>query len=48
MGNLLNCEEIELREMFEKYGEVVEVFVNKDKGFGFVRMVSIWVIFLNI
>lgn len=27
--------------MFEKYGEVVEVFVNKDKGFGFVRLVSI-------
>jgi len=29
--------------VFEKYGEVAEVFVNKDKGFGFVRMVSILV-----
>ena len=40
VGNLLSCEETELREMFEKYGEVAEVFVNKDKGFGFVRLVS--------
>ena len=40
VGNLLSCEEPELREMFEKYGEVAEVFVNKEKGFGFVRMVS--------
>ena len=40
VGNLLSCEETELREMFEKYGEVAEVFVNKEKGFGFVRMVS--------
>ena len=34
--------------MFEKYGEVAEVFVNKDKGFGFVRMVGILAILLNI
>lgn len=40
VGNLVNCEEAELREMFQKYGEVAEVFVNKDKGFGFVRLVS--------
>ena len=48
VGNLLSCEDTELREMFEKYGEVAEVFVNKDKGFGFVRMVSFVVILLNI
>ena len=48
VGNLLNCEETELREMFEKYGEVAEVFVNKDKGFGFVRMVGILAIPGNI
>ena len=40
VGNLLSCDETELKEMFEKYGEVAEVFVNKDKGFGFVRLVS--------
>ena len=41
VGNLVSCDEKELREMFEKYGEVAEVFVNKEKGFGFVRLVSI-------
>lgn len=40
VGNLLSCEDNELREMFEKYGEVAEVFINKEKGFGFVRLVS--------
>lgn len=41
VGNLVSCEETELQEMFEKYGEVAETFVNKEKGFGFVRLVSI-------
>lgn len=41
VGNLTNCEDTELKQMFEKYGEVAEVFINKEKGFGFVRVVSI-------
>lgn len=40
VGNLVSCDEVELKGMFEKYGEVVEIFVNNDKGFGFVRLVS--------
>lgn len=40
VGNLVSCGEEELKGMFEKYGEVAEAFVNKDKGFGFVRLVS--------
>ncbi|XP_068755833.1 non-POU domain-containing octamer-binding protein-like isoform X2 [Montipora capricornis] len=38
VGNLVSCDEAELKEMFEKYGEVAETFVNNDKGFGFVRL----------
>ena len=41
VGNLTNCEDTELKQMFEKYGEVAEVFINKEKGFGFVRVVGI-------
>ena len=40
VGNLVSCDEDELKGMFEKYGEVAEAFVNKEKGFGFVRVVS--------
>ena len=29
----------ELKAMFEKFGEVQEVFIQKEKNFGFVRMV---------
>lgn len=42
VGNLGDCGEDEMKEMFSKYGEVAEVFVNKDKGFGFIRLVSTW------
>ncbi|XP_074625195.1 paraspeckle component 1-like isoform X2 [Acropora palmata] len=38
VGNLVSCDETELRGMFEKFGEVAEVFVNSEKGFGFVRL----------
>ena len=42
----------ELKALFEKYGEVNEVFVQKEKNFGFVRMVSqdravaLWLIYI--
>lgn len=32
--------EADLKELFEKFGDATEIFVNKDKGFGFVRLVS--------
>ena len=31
--------ESDLKELFEQFGDVSEVFVNKEKGFGFVRLV---------
>ena len=40
VGNLVSCDEEELSTMFKKYGEVAETFVNKEKGFGFIRLVS--------
>ena len=32
--------EEELRNMFTQFGETGEVYFNKDKGFGFIRLVS--------
>lgn len=29
-----------MRKLFEKYGKAGEVFIHKDKGFGFIRLVS--------
>lgn len=41
MGNLPpDITEEEMRKMFEKYGKAGEVFIHKDKGFGFIRLVS--------
>lgn len=31
----------EFRKMFEQFGEIAEVFLNPQKGFGFVKLVSI-------
>ena len=46
VGNLpRDMREPEVKVLFEEYGEVNEVFVQKDKGYGFVRMVrgqGIW------
>ncbi|XP_072019591.1 uncharacterized protein [Amphiura filiformis] len=39
VGNLTpDTSEDEFKEMFRKYGEVSEVFLNKSKGFGFIRL----------
>ena len=41
VGNLTpDTTEDEFKELFRKYGEVSEVFLNKAKGFGFIRLVS--------
>ena len=41
VGNLpRDFSEHQLKELFQECGEVQEVFVNKEKNFGFVRMVS--------
>ena len=41
IGNLpRDTKETQVKEMFEEFGEVIEIFVQKEKGFGFVRMVS--------
>lgn len=40
IGNISNdVEENEIRDLFGKYGETSELFVNKEKNFGFIRMV---------
>jgi RNA recognition motif-containing protein len=42
VGNLPpDITEEEMRKLFEKYGKAGEVFIHKDKGFGFIRLVSV-------
>ncbi|CAH1715113.1 hrp65 protein-like isoform X3 [Aphis gossypii] len=38
IGNLVDCSEEELIEMFKPYGEVSENFLNKEKMFAFIRL----------
>ncbi|XP_050534003.1 hrp65 protein-like isoform X2 [Daktulosphaira vitifoliae] len=38
IGNLVDCSEEELAEMFKPYGEVSENFLNKEKMFAFIRL----------
>ncbi|GFY40997.1 paraspeckle component 1 [Trichonephila inaurata madagascariensis] len=39
VGNLpTSISDEEFRKMFEKFGEIAEVFLNKGKGFGFVKL----------
>ncbi|XP_068612378.1 paraspeckle component 1-like isoform X2 [Brachionichthys hirsutus] len=41
VGNLpLDMPEEEFRNMFAKYGEINEVYISRDRGFGFVRLES--------
>ena len=40
VGNITDMSEDEFTKMFEKYGEYSEAYVNKDKAFGFIKMVS--------
>lgn len=42
VGNLADVTEEEVSEMFKKYGEINECFVNAEKMFAFVRLVSIY------
>lgn len=44
IGNLVDCSEEELIEMFKPYGEVSENFLNKEKMFAFIRLVSYFLI----
>lgn len=40
IGNLTNdVTEDEIQQMFQQYGEISELFVNKEKNFAFLRMV---------
>lgn len=38
----------EFRKMFEQFGEIAEVFLHKQKGFGFVKLVSIYLLIIYI
>lgn len=41
VGNLpTDITEEDFRKLFAKYGEANEVFINRDRGFGFIRLVS--------
>ena len=35
----------EFKRLFAKYGEPGEVFINKGKGFGFIKLVSLVFVF---
>jgi len=42
IGNLVDCTEEELIDMFKPYGEVSENFLNKEKMFAFIRLVTFY------
>lgn len=43
IGNLpSDTTEDEIIAMFNQFGEAAELFINKEKNFGFIKMVSSW------
>lgn len=41
VGNLpAGTSEEEVEKLFSKYGKPSEIFINKDRGFGFIRLVK--------
>lgn len=44
VGNLpTGVSEQEVEKLFSKYGKPSEIFINKDRGFGFIRLVGLFV-----
>jgi RNA recognition motif-containing protein len=42
IGNLpTDLTEDDFKKLFSKYGEANEVFINRDRGFGFIRLVRL-------
>lgn len=49
VGNLpVDIPEEEFKNMFTKYGKINEVFINRDRGFGFIRLVCSHFCFLAL
>lgn len=47
IGNLPNdITDDDFRKLFAKYGEPSEVFINKGKGFGFIRLVRLFLSYI--
>lgn len=40
IGNIIDITEEEFKKMFDKYGEYSEAYINKEKSFGFIKMVK--------
>lgn len=49
IGNISNdITEEEVTELFQKYGDTSELFLNKEKNFGFIRMVGLIMVIYNM
>jgi hypothetical protein len=48
IGNLTNdVTEDEITQLFQPYGETAELFVNKEKNFAFIRLVSDYILIVT-